>query len=126
VQIMFDNIPNVLPHLRAGKLKAIVTTGATRLPLLPDVPTVAEAGFKGAESVSWFAIVAPKGTPKPVVARLHAGIVQVLKKPEVRERLLELGAEPVGSTPEQAAAHIRSEVAKWAQVVKESGAKVDN
>jgi tripartite-type tricarboxylate transporter receptor subunit TctC len=126
VQLLFDNIPNVLPHIRAGKLRAIVSTGSTRLPTLPEVPTLAEAGFRGAESVSWFAVVAPRGTPRAIINTLHGGIVKLVAQPEVRQRLVELGAEPVGSSPEETAAHIRSEISKWARVVKESGARVDN
>jgi len=84
VQLMFDNIPSVLPHIRSGKVRAIATTGATRLSLLPEVPTLAEAGFKNAQSVSWFAIVAPKGTPKDIIARLHAEIVKAESQADVR------------------------------------------
>jgi len=126
VQLMFDNIPSVLPHIRSGKVRAIATTGATRLSLLPEVPTLAEAGFKNAQSVSWFAIVAPKGTPKDIIARLHAEIVKAESQADVRQRLYELGAEPVGNSPEEAAEHIRAEIAKWEKVIKESGAKADD
>jgi tripartite-type tricarboxylate transporter receptor subunit TctC len=126
VQLMFDNIPSVLPHIRSGKVRALATTGATRLALLPEVPTLAEAGFKNAQSVSWFAIVAPKGTPKGIVARLHAEIVRAETQPQLRQRLHELGAEPVGNSPAEAAAHIRAEIAKWEKVIKESGAKADD
>jgi tripartite-type tricarboxylate transporter receptor subunit TctC len=126
VQLMFDNIPSVLPHIRSSKVRAIVTTGAMRLPLLPEVPTLAEAGLKDAQSLSWFAIVAPKGTPKDVIARLHAEIVKAESLPDVRQKLHELGAEPVGNSPEEAEAHIRAEIAKWKSVIEESGSKVDN
>jgi tripartite-type tricarboxylate transporter receptor subunit TctC len=126
VQVMFDNIPSVLPHIRSSKVRAIATTGATRLPLLPEVPTLAEAGFKNAQSLSWFAIVAPGGTPKDIIARLHAEIVKAESQPEVRQRLYELGAEPVGNSPEETAEHIRAEITKWEKVIRESGAKVDD
>jgi tripartite-type tricarboxylate transporter receptor subunit TctC len=126
VQLMFDNIPSVLPHIRGGKVRAIATTGASRLPLLPEVPTLAEAGFRNAESVSWFAIVAPKGVPEKIVARLHAEIVNAGSDPELRQRLHELGAEPVANSPAEAAAHIRAEIAKWEKVIRESGAKADD
>jgi tripartite-type tricarboxylate transporter receptor subunit TctC len=123
VQLMFDNVPSVLPHIVSGRVRAIATTGAARLPLLPEVPTLAEAGFKNAQSVSWFAIVAPKGTPQDIVARLHGGIVRAASEPEVRQRLHELGAEPIANSPAEAAAHIRAEIAKWEKVIRESGAK---
>ncbi len=126
VQLMFDNIPSVLAHIRGGKVRAIATTGATRLSLLPEVPTLAEAGFKNAQSVSWFAIVAPKGTPKDIIARLNAGLVKAASQPDLRQRLYELGAEPVGNSPEEAAEHIRAEIAKWEKVIRESGAKADD
>jgi len=124
VQVMFDNIPSILPQIRAGKAIALVTTGAQRLPVLPDVPTVREAGFSGAESNSWFGLVAPKGTPKPIVDKLAAAIRKSVQSPEFRERLGQMGAEPVGGTPADMAAHIKAEMAKWAPVVEASGARL--
>jgi len=124
VQIMFAQLPDVLGHIRGGKLRALATTGAKRLSLLPDVPTLEETGIN-LQSVSWFAIVAPKGTPKEAIAALYSGIVKVRDEPDLRKRLLELSAEPLGTSPEETAAHIRSEIAKWAKVIKASGAKAD-
>ena len=123
VQLMFQNVPTVLPHIRSGKLMAIATTSATRLAMLPEVPTLAEVGVTNAESVSWFAIVVPKGTPKAIAAMLQAEIARGVKKPEIRQRLLDLGADPLASTPEETAAYIGREIAKWAKVIKASGIK---
>ena len=126
VQILFANPPDVLAHIKAGKLRPIVWTGSRRTPLLPEVPTVAEAGMANAEAKAFFALVAPTGTPKHVIARLNAETVRVLKMPEITGRLVEVGLDPIGSTSEQAQAFMRSEEVKWAKVIKESGAKVDN
>jgi tripartite-type tricarboxylate transporter receptor subunit TctC len=126
VQVMFDNTPNVLPHINAGKLRALAATSPTRLAVLPEVPTMAEAGFKGAESQSFFAIVTPKTTPAAVVKKLNAALVERLLRPEVRERLSTLGAVPLGNSPQEAKAYIAREAARWAKVVRESGAKVDD
>lgn len=126
VQMLFANLTDVLSHINAGKLRSIVWTGEKRTSLLPDVPTVAEAGLANAESASFFAIVAPKGTPKDVVTRLNTQTVKVLKLPEVHQRMVDLGLEPVGNSPEEAEVFLRKEFAKWAKVIKDSGAKVDN
>ena len=125
VLVMVDNVPSVLAHIRAGSLIALATTGETRLDVLPNVPTVGEAGFAGTESSSWFGLVAPKGTPRPIIDKLAGAIRQAVDKPAFRERLTELGAQAVGGTPEQMAAHIKSEIAKWGPVVEKSGAKVE-
>ena len=125
VQMLFANPPDVLGHIRAGKLRAIVSTGPKRIPLLPDVPTIAEEGFHNAESVSFFVVAAPRGTPKEVVSRLYATFSKVGKEPEIRKRMIELGTETEDKSPEESAAFIDVQAAKWARVIKESGAKVE-
>jgi tripartite-type tricarboxylate transporter receptor subunit TctC len=125
VSLMFDNLPSALPQVKAGKLRALAVTSARRSQAAPDIPTLAESGVPGYEVDSWFGILAPAGTPKEIVNQLNAEVVRILKIPQVRERLLEQGAEPVGDTPEHFAEHIRKETVKWARVVKASGAKAD-
>ena len=125
VQIMFDNLPSSLPLIKAGKLRAIAVTSLKRAPALPDVPTISESGLPGFEASSWFGVLAPAGTPAPIVAKLNADVNKWLQSPEAREQLLAQGANAAGGTPEQFAAHIRAETEKWAKVVKASGAKAD-
>jgi tripartite-type tricarboxylate transporter receptor subunit TctC len=125
VQLMFDNLPSSLPHIKAGKLRALAVTSATRASALPDVPTVAEAGLPGFEASSWFGVLAPAGTPPAIVAKLNAEIAKWLATPEAKEKLSAQGANIAGGTPEDFAKHIAGETTKWARVVKESGAKVD-
>ena len=125
VQLMFDNLPPSLPHIKAGKLRALGVTSATRAPALPDVPTIAESGLPGFEASSWFGVLAPAGTPPAIIAKLNAEIAKWLDTPEAKEKMLTLGANAAGGTPEDFAKHIAAETAKWAKVVKESGAKVD-
>jgi tripartite-type tricarboxylate transporter receptor subunit TctC len=125
VQIMFDNLPSSLAQIKAGKLRAIAVTSLKRAPALPDVPTIAESGLPGFEATSWFGILAPAGTPFPVVGRINSEVNKWLQTPEAREQLLAQGAAAAGGTPESFAAHIRTETEKWAKVVKASGAKVD-
>ena len=125
VQLMFDNLPPSLPQIKAGKLRALAVTSATRAPALPDVPTVAEAGLPGFEASSWFGVLAPAGTPPAIVTKLNAEIAKWLTTPEAKEKLASVGANIAGGTPEDFARHIQAETAKWAKVVKESGAKVD-
>jgi len=125
IDIMFDNMPSAIQHVRAGKLVPLAVTTAKRSPELPDVPTIAEAGVPGYEATSWFGMLAPAATPAPIVARLNTALVKVLAQPEVRKKLAEQGAVPYSEKPEQFAAFIRAETAKWSKVVKESGASAD-
>ena len=122
---MFDNIVTTLPLARAGKLRALAVTTLKRSRAAEDIPTLAEAGVPGYDANAWFGVFAPTGTPAAVIARLHAEISKIVKIPENRDRFLALGAEPVGSTPDQFAAFYRNEVAKWGKVVRESGAQID-
>ena len=125
VMMMFDNIPSALPHIKAGKLRALAVTGAKRDPLLPDVPTVAEAGVPGYESGVWFGIAVPAATPKEEIARINDAAVKGTKSPEFVKRMTELGYSIIGSTPEQMAEMNKLETARWGPIVKASGAKVD-
>jgi tripartite-type tricarboxylate transporter receptor subunit TctC len=125
IQVMFDNLPNVLNHIRSGKLRALAVTSDARLSQLPEVPTMAEAGFAGAESSSFFAFVVAKGTPANIVQTLSAKIAEVMREPAIKSQLSDLGAIPVGNTPAQAAQYVNEQVVKWTKVVKASGAKAD-
>ncbi len=125
VMVMFDNAPNVLPQVKAGRLRALATSGAQRTSRAPELPTVAEAGVPGYELMVWFGLVAPAGTPREIVQKLNAEVTKILAMPDVRERFLAQGVEPVGSTPEQFGEHIRAQMAKWSRVVQEAGVKAE-
>ena len=125
VTMTFDNITTAWPLAKGGKLRALAVTTAKRSAIAPEIPTLAEAGLIGFEVGSWQGVFAPAGTPPEIVKRLNVEIVKILNLPDVKEKLFALGAEPVGDTPEQFAAFVKSEVAKWSDVVKKSGAKVD-
>jgi tripartite-type tricarboxylate transporter receptor subunit TctC len=125
VQSMFDNLPSALPYIKAGKLRALGLTSNVRSAAVPTIPTLAEAGLPGCEIISWFSLSAPAKTPNEIIARLNAETAKALMQPDIKEKLAAMGAEPIPSTPEVAAAFIKTETAKWAQVVKASGARVD-
>jgi len=122
---MFDNLANSMPQVKAGKLKALAVTTAKRSSLVPDLPTLTEAGVPNFDIYTWFGLLAPAGTPKEIIAKWNAELVKILGTPDVKERLLAQGAEPAPGTPEQFAALIKSEIPKYAKIVKDSGAKVD-
>lgn len=121
VQMLFSSMPAAIPHIQSGMLRAIVMTGAKRSPAAPNIPTMAEAGLPGFEVSTGFGLFAPAKTPRPIINKLYNEVVKALKLPEVRERLASQGAEPIGSTPEQYDAFVRTEIAKWQKVCKDAG-----
>ncbi len=125
IQLMFDNMPSALPMVREGKLRALGQTGSKRSPAAPDIPTVAEQGITGFEATSWFAVFAPAGTPKEVVAKLNAEVLRVFRLPDIQERLKTLGLDAILSSPEELTNYQSNEIRKWAKVVKDSGAKAE-
>jgi tripartite-type tricarboxylate transporter receptor subunit TctC len=125
VQLYISSVPTLIGHVRGGKMRALAITSSKRGDDLPEVPTVAESGVKGFEAVTWFGFVAPANTPKDIVSRLNAEIAKALQAPDVRKKLSDQGADILGGTPEQFANLIKTDIARWAPVVKESGAKAD-
>jgi tripartite-type tricarboxylate transporter receptor subunit TctC len=125
IQLMFDNLASSLGQIKAGRVKALAVTTAKRTALAPELPTISESGLPGFDVSTWFGIFVPAKTPQAIVERLHAEFTRALALPEVREAMLKLGAEPVGNTPQEFAAYIRSEADKYAKLVKASGAKAD-
>ena len=125
VTIFFDSIPSALPHVRSGKLKGLAVTGRTRTAAAPDIPTVAET-YPGFEITVWQGFGAPAGTPRAIINRLNAELVKVMAMPDIRERLVNLGADPLSTTPQEFAAHIAREKDKWAGVVKTSGITISD
>jgi tripartite-type tricarboxylate transporter receptor subunit TctC len=123
IQLMFDNIVALLPLVQSGKVRALAVSSAKRHPLLPQVPSIQEAGVKDFETVAWFGIVAPAGTPKPILARLNAETVKAIQLPDVNKRLLDGGSTIIGNKPEEADQFLRDEVEKWGKVVKAAGVK---
>jgi tripartite-type tricarboxylate transporter receptor subunit TctC len=124
-QIMFAVAQGGLPQVQSGKLRALAITGAKRNPALPDVPTITEAGYGGADFVSWNGVHIRSGTPRAVIARLNEDLNRVLKLPDIRERMVTLGLDPAGGTPEAFGRFVREDIARWAKVIKESGVRVE-
>jgi tripartite-type tricarboxylate transporter receptor subunit TctC len=124
-QFMFDNLANAMAQVKAGKLKALAVTTAQRSPLVPELPTMAEAGLPGFDISTWYGLFAPAGTPPAIIARINADVTKILNAPDVRAKLMADGAEPMPDTPEQFAQMIARELAKYARIIKASGAKVD-
>ncbi|HST00246.1 MAG TPA: tripartite tricarboxylate transporter substrate binding protein, partial [Usitatibacter sp.] len=125
LQLMFDNLASSLVQIKAGKVRALAVTTAKRTELAPELPTIAESGLPDFDINTWFGLFVPAGTPPAIVERLHGEFAGALQAPDVRAKMLALGAEPVGSTPAEFAQYIRSEAVKYAKLVKASGAKVD-
>ena len=125
VTMMFDNMPSSLPLVKEGRLRALGVTSLKRSPAAPEIPTIAEQGLPGFDAASWFALFAPAGTPRPIVDRLQVEVKKILAQPEIAKKLAEAGLDAVGSSPDELAAYQRTEIAKWAKVVRDSGAKVE-
>jgi tripartite-type tricarboxylate transporter receptor subunit TctC len=124
-QVMFAVMQGGLPHVQAGKLRAVAVTGAKRAPTFPDVPTIAEAGFPGADFISWNGVHVRAGTPRPTIAKLNAELNRVLKMPDVQERMAALGLDVAGGTPEAFGAFVRQDLARWGKVIKEANVRVE-
>jgi tripartite-type tricarboxylate transporter receptor subunit TctC len=125
VHFSFATIPSVIQHVRSGRLRALAVTSLARSASAPDVPTIAELGYPEFEASSWFGLLGPADMPREYALKIQAEVARALKIPEIREKLVSQGADPVGSTPDEFAAYIRAETAKWAKVVKASGARAD-
>jgi tripartite-type tricarboxylate transporter receptor subunit TctC len=125
VSLMFDLVLTAAPHIKSGAVRGLAVTGAQRSAVLPELPTVAETGLPGYEVSAWFGIFAPAGVPQAVAKRLNAEFVKGMQQPDLKQRLASLGADPLTSTPEEFSTYLRSEIDKWAKVVKASGMKVD-
>ena len=126
ITMSFANIANAMPLVREGKLRALAITSSKRSALAPDLPTMAESGFPGFEAVPWFGLLAPAGTPKDIVDKIHAETARTLAMPEIRKKFEELGLEPIGNTPAEFAAVIKKETPEWAKVIKDAGIKLGN
>ena len=125
IGLMFETGPLVLPHVKSGRLKFLAVGSTQRSSALPELPTIAESGYPGFETVGWAGLLAPAGTPREIISKLNAEAVRILGQPELKERFVAMGAELVSGTPEEFGAYIKSETAKWGKVIRDSGAKAE-
>src|SRR3954465_2677510 len=125
VQLVFIGVPVPAPHIKAGRLRALAVLAKERSPILPDVPTAAEAGLPDFDVTTWYGILAPAGTPRPIVTRLNSELVKIMRNPEMKERLATLGTDPLTSTPEEFGVYIKREIAKWGDVIHKAGLKAE-
>jgi tripartite-type tricarboxylate transporter receptor subunit TctC len=125
VQLMFDNLTSISPHVKSGKLRGLGVSGPRRSPVFPDLPTIAEAGVPGYATTAWGGLVAPLGTPRDIIVRLNAEVNRALQSPQLKERYAAIDAEPVGGTIAEFAEFVKTESVKWGEVVRKSGAKLD-
>ena len=125
IQLMFENLPVVMPHVRSGRLRAIAVTGTSRTAALPDTPTIAESGVPGFDVTTWFAIVGPAGMPAPIVETLNRQVRSILTTPEVRQKFADLGAVAEPSTPDALRQRMENDYEMWGKVIRASGAKID-
>src|SRR5262245_62072945 len=125
VHLVFIGIPAALPHIKAGRLRALALVAPQRSPALPEVPTAAEAGLKDFEVTTWYGVMAPAGTPRPIVARLNGELTKIMQTPDTKERLAALATDPLTSTPEEFGAYLKKEIAKWGEVVRKANLKAD-
>jgi tripartite-type tricarboxylate transporter receptor subunit TctC len=125
VQVMWESLNSIAPHARSGKVRSLAVSGARRSPGFPELPTIAEAGVPGYEAATWSGVIAPVGLPKPVLARLNASVNEAIRSPMFKDRFGVIGDEPAGGSPEEFADTIRRDSARWAEVIKRSGAKID-
>jgi tripartite-type tricarboxylate transporter receptor subunit TctC len=125
VQLMFAGIVPIDPHVKAGRVRGIAVSSAKRSVALPQVPTIAESGVPGFEVVGWYGVLAPAHTPPAIVSRLNREFVKIVQAPDIRDRLTGEGAEPVGNTPAEFGAFLKADIARWAKVIKQAGAKLD-
>jgi tripartite-type tricarboxylate transporter receptor subunit TctC len=120
VHLVFIGVPVPAPHIKAGRLRGLAVLGRERSPLIPDVPTAAEAGLADFDVTTWYGILAPAGTPRPIIQRLNAELTKMMQAPEIRERLAAMGTDPLTSTPEELGAYIKQEMARWGDVIRKA------